>query len=531
MKNYRILALLLALVMVLGLTACGGSGKKESDDPNHFELGDYVLDYKGACIMYDEVGRDSLVMTFDFTNNSKENASCGWVITTEYMQGGVEMESAYVIADIDTYASIAEKYYSDIAPGMTLEVKNAHRLSDMSEVTVEISELWSGNSYTLKIDPSTLERIENDVSSTDWSDWDYDSEEATAAEEPEEAAEEVAEETIQTPSFTDWWEGDWYGWWIVNEGTGAYEGYTGYWWDAFARISVNDDLTGNFEIWDNEGSSDDLVGQINVSFTANGATEHGTMVSESGEFMGGVREPGEWAIDPGDAPKDEMIAFQGVNGDEDGQYTFTVYLRPWGTIWDDVEDVELPYYYYDWYLPYIEAGASMPDKFDENAIPEASGTETGSSETGSAATFSGNMVPFAVDGKTTGDTPFTLEFSLPEGLWDMETYKFPYNFKIHNCPDGDDVPWDTPFIWIYFYDNETQMNTDVPNYENLSETDGRTIGGIAMQGRKYDRYGYEQMQEYYGVLPNGIGVSIRLVKVPDSLLPECYAILDTISIS
>ena len=160
MKNYRILAFLLALTMLLCLTACGK--EKKSDDPNHFELGDYALDYKGACIMYDENGADALIMTFDFTNNSKENASCGWVISTKYMQNGVEMESAYVVEDLSTYSSIAEKYYGDVAPGVTLEVKNAHRLNDMGEVTVTISELWSQKSYTITVDPSTLERIENE---------------------------------------------------------------------------------------------------------------------------------------------------------------------------------------------------------------------------------------------------------------------------------------------------------------------------------------------------------------------------------
>lgn len=520
MKKNRILCLLLAAVMLLSLCACGGKNK-ESDDPNHFELGDYVLDYKGACIMYDEVGRDSLVMTFDFTNNSKENASCGWVITTKYMQGGVEMESAYVIEDINTYSSIAEKYYSDIAPGVTLEVRNARRLNDMSEVTVEISELWSRKSYTLTVDPSSLERIENEYSSTDWSDWDYDSEEEPVEEEPVEE-EPIEEEPVA--SFTDWWEGDWYGWWIVDEGTGDYEGYTGYWWDAFARISVNDDLTGTVEIWDEEGSYDDLIGELEVSFTAEGGTEHGMMVSESGQFMGAVREPGEWVIDPADASHDEMIVLEGINVGDNGQYSFSVYLRPWGTRWEDVDAADRPYYYSDWYLRFVEAGAAMPDKFDENAVPEA-----GSGETASTAAFSGNMVPFTVDGKSNSDVPFTVTFSLPEGLWDMETKKSAYNFKIYNCPDGDDVPWDTPFIWVMYYDNEEKLNADVPNFENLSETEGRTIGGVEMQGRKYDRFGYEQMQEYYGVLPNGLGVSIRLVKAPDSLLPECYAILDSIS--
>lgn len=210
-----------------------------------------------------------------------------------------------------------------------------------------------------------------------------------------------------------------------------------------------------------------------------------------------------------------------------------------------MSEESLPYTYNSWYLPLLNSGAAMPDAIGQGVSEGSSASNTPSVTEAPApapteaptsaptevpaAAPSGKMVPFSIDGKTINDATFTLNFSLPEGVWDMETYKFPYNFKIHNCPDGDDVPWDTPFIWILYYDSESIMNTDVPNYENVSETEGRTIGGVAMQGRKFDRYGYTQMQEYYGVLPSGLAVAIRFVKVPDSLLPECYAILDTIS--
>lgn len=521
MKNHRILALLLALTMLLGLCACGKDEK--SDDPNHFVLGDYTLDYKGSCIMYDEAGRDSLVMTFDFTNNSKEIASCGWVISTKYMQGGVEMDSAYVIADIDTYASVAEKFYTDIEPGVTLEVKNAHLLSDMSQVNVTISELWSGKSYTLTVDPSTLERIENDVSSTDWSDWDYDS---------EQTEEEPAKEEPEAASFTDWWEGDWYGWWGIRSGSGTYEDYDGYWWDACAVLSLGapaEDSAYNatLTVWDEDGSrTEGLIGEIEVTLSPYGVGEHGTMYSESGSFMDHVLEHADWIIDPALENVDDLITIDGEYSGEEGSYSYMVVLRPWGTMWDDVEESSLPYYYNDWYLPLIINGASMPDSLSETGGEAPSEEEPESTDAPSAAA-TGNQVPFSIDGTTMDGLSFTFDFSLPEGLWDMETYKFPYDFKIHNCPDGDDVPWDTPFIWVRFFDNETKLNFDAPNYENLSETEGYTIGGVAMQGRKYDRYGYEQMQEYYGILPSGIGVSVRLVKVPDSLVPECQAILDT----
>ena len=53
--------------------------------------------------------------------------------------------------------------------------------------------------------------------------------------------------------------------------------------------------------------------------------------------------------------------FTGTVQDGEDSYDYTIVLRPWGKIWDDVEEDLLPYYYDDWYLPLIEAGAEMPD--------------------------------------------------------------------------------------------------------------------------------------------------------------------------
>lgn len=348
MKSYRILALLLALVMVLGLTACGKD--KGSDDPNHYELGDYVLDYKGACIMYDEYGRDALIMTFDFTNNSKESTSAGWAITSKCMQNGVQVETAYVLADADTYESITKGHWLDVASGVTHEVKNAFQLGDMSEVSVELSELWSGKSYTITVDPSSLERIENETSGND-DDWDlswvYDDEDEEANDSDNEETEEpVVEESVA--SFTDWWEGDWYGWWIIEEADGDYADYEGYWWGAFGKIEVYDDMTGTIDIWDEDGNTENLIGASVVSFTANGNTEHGMMIAESGSFMGATFEPAEWVVEPAEAPYDEMIRIQGTNVGDNGSYHYSILLRPWGMLWDDVDEDDRPYYYNEW---------------------------------------------------------------------------------------------------------------------------------------------------------------------------------------
>ena len=72
MKRTRLFCVLLAAAMLLGLAACGKDDPKES---NSLQIGDYALLYKGASIMEDSDGNDALVLTLDFTNNSKDSGS------------------------------------------------------------------------------------------------------------------------------------------------------------------------------------------------------------------------------------------------------------------------------------------------------------------------------------------------------------------------------------------------------------------------------------------------------------------------
>ena len=102
----KLLCLLLAALMLLGsLTACG---KEKEKDSNLISLGDYELLYKGACIMEDSDGNDAIVLTLDFTNNGKDNASYLWSVNETVMQNGVELEAATVFADYDTFATVIE---------------------------------------------------------------------------------------------------------------------------------------------------------------------------------------------------------------------------------------------------------------------------------------------------------------------------------------------------------------------------------------------------------------------------------------
>ena len=120
----KLLYLLLAALMLLSLTACGKnkeSTDKEPADSNLLKLGDYELLYKGACIMEDSDGNDAIVLTLDFTNNGKENASYLWSVDETVMQNGVELEAATVFTDYDTFETVIEGQFADVAPGATLD--------------------------------------------------------------------------------------------------------------------------------------------------------------------------------------------------------------------------------------------------------------------------------------------------------------------------------------------------------------------------------------------------------------------------
>ncbi len=516
----RMLSALLAAVLLLSLCACGGG--KDSGSDNRYDFGDYEVVYKGACIMTDVDGDDALVLTFDFTNNSDSAASYGWTVFETAVQEGTELEYTTVFSDLETFSCVGEDSFTDIEPGTTVEAGTTYKLNGMGKVKMTISDLLDHYTYTITVDPSELDYVE--AKSGDGEDGPADSQGSSGP---------AADDTLPEP-FLGWWNGDWYGWWTIKSGTGDYADYGGYWWDACAQVTVgrpaeDDSYHATMTIWDEDGSrTDNFIGQIDATISPYGVGDHGTLFSEGGYFLDDELAHADWIVDPALTEFENLLSIDGEYEGEEGSCSYLIVLRPWGVIWDDVTEESLPYAYDDWYLPWVNSGASMPDALSES-FSGGSGEPGAPADTGEGAGSGGKLIPFTLEGETFNSLPFTLSFSLPEGEWDPEDRLFMYNLKIYNWPDGNDAPWGTPFIWFEFYDNEEPLNRHVDEYENLTETEERTIGGIAMKGRIYDYIGYEQMQEYYGVLPSGIGVSIRFVKVPASLLPQCHAILDTIT--
>ena len=347
-KTKTLCLLLAALMLLSSLTACG---KDKEKDSNLIQLGDYELLYKGACIMEDSDGNDAIVLSLDFTNNSKENASYLWSVDETIMQNGTELEVATVYTDYDTFTTVIENQFEEVAPGATLEVQTAFVLNNASgEIEATFEELLGSKSGTITIDPSTLTR-ETGVN---------------AGTEP------TLPSATADDALLEWWNGEWYGWWKMTDCSGSYESMEGQWWDICGVIEIDADRTGTVTLWDEDYTKDDAMVSAAVSLSDTGTGEHGTLTSEGGWFTDVALAHADWIVDPGLQELADIICIDGRYENGDDTYRYEIYLRPWGLYWDDVEEENRPYLYADWYLPLIDAGKSMPDSIGADA-PAGSG--------------------------------------------------------------------------------------------------------------------------------------------------------------
>lgn len=152
--------------------------------------------------------------------------------------------------------------------------------------------------------------------------------------------------------------GDWYGWWGICE---VYEGdaeLVGNWWDACATLQDNGDGTVSFILWDEDTSYTNPLGEVTLELIAG---DNGVVgfISTGGAFLDDPVEYGEWIFYSNDTEYTDTLGFFGEYQEEGLYIEFYFFLRPWGILWDDIASIDpddMPYYYYDWYLPKLEEG-------------------------------------------------------------------------------------------------------------------------------------------------------------------------------
>ena len=208
------------------------------------------------------------------------------------------------------------------------------------------------------------------------------------AASPTEPAASEEPSVEQTDSF---WDGDWYGWWCIQDGTGEYEKFNGIAWDLYAQIEDYGDGTGYLTMWDTETSKAyPLVrGYINLD---TGSGDIPAMTTElctffdSGEWLPNVVKVASvdfdnWYVDPASSTVshfENMIEIESYYEDPsntDNYFAYYMYLRPWGTDWADVQSGDtsgciysdmMPVLYADWYQPLMALGVeALPDCIED----------------------------------------------------------------------------------------------------------------------------------------------------------------------
>ncbi len=160
--------------------------------------------------------------------------------------------------------------------------------------------------------------------------------------------------------------GGWYGWWAIFEPTGDVGSLEdGDWFDCCADIERYDEEIVTMTIWDELSSRSEPIAILDLYID-----EDGTAYSlGTSSFMDDALDNGELIFSLNDATYDDMLYIEGQYESDTASFKYMFILRPWGCLWDDIEadsPEDLPYGYYDWYLPLLESGSDVPDVIDVN---------------------------------------------------------------------------------------------------------------------------------------------------------------------
>ena len=142
----KVLFVLLAIVLLLGATACVETGTVSQGDgaagtvaQSNTTLGDFNIDIKSCRLAEDYEGKAVVIINYGFTNNGDDAAAFYTSVTAEVFQGGIGLNTCYFVDDSAKYDSGNQS--KEIKPGATLDVEVAYELNDTTtDIEVEVSE-------------------------------------------------------------------------------------------------------------------------------------------------------------------------------------------------------------------------------------------------------------------------------------------------------------------------------------------------------------------------------------------------------
>lgn len=177
-------------------------------------------------------------------------------------------------------------------------------------------------------------------------------------------AEEIANATPAPtpeplPYDAHWWNGTWYGWFVVSQGTGKFQAFVGERFDRIAEISTENGV-GTMSLRGHE--DEEALFTLAVELKA-GKTAVGSLTSAEGSSIWREKPYDTWSVEPTDSTVkqfDHMIEITASHTDNDSDtLTYHYFLRPWGMSWEDVRAAApiegtlyrnmMPAHYDEWY--------------------------------------------------------------------------------------------------------------------------------------------------------------------------------------
>ncbi len=568
--------IILALIMLVSFTACGGKSSK-SDDPNvgmwnavSASMMDMTMDIsevfdEGASLELKENGKYELILDGEKAYGKWWYEDGGLVLSIEGVDfpGNVDNDILILTNMMDMGLDLIFEKEGGYA-GVILPTTSKHAGYYVLDRVTEDGETITGDElrkigfdyYVLLSEDGTAICQTDDLATGTWENGVMDLRNDggdTASVDYKIKGDELTidwgglvliyvrtsgtppEKTVNTETLSElqqWWDGDWYGYWEPHSVTDDYIQLDDGRWDIYARIEMNSDDTGVLYLW--EDGEDFATVDITVSVYG-GAGDMGAAVSESGHYWAGDEiSHADWIIDPSLYGYENYMVIDGRYEDEfDEGFNYVVYLRPWGLLWDDIPEDERPPWYDDWYLatytePMIESILNS-DGFIHTELVDTLVTEKPVSPAPAVEAATETPAPSAPAGGSPIEAQFEMagvmiSATLPGQGWCPQDTPFGYNlYQVKSC---DDVYSNSPRISINIKPDLKDFDLHLEDFENLQTLQNRTIGGIDMTGRTYENIGMNWI-EYLGMLNGAHAVSVKTSNI-DISSEEVSAVLDSI---
>ena len=328
------------------------------------------------------------------------------------------------------------------------------------------------------------------------------------------------------------WNGAWYGSFQVVEQKNFDYLSDGAVYDALMVINLDTDNKGTFDLYVfNDYDAPAAAGECEATETSLTATS----VEMLGQDLDSVYN---WMLLPRQDYTDQYC--MGDTFEQDEYYMeFMVFMKPWGASWDKeiADGYNLLPPAMDNYNDLIAEGEMPPvgEAPIGYAGAEAQGgtaeapventTETPAQSAAPAEGFDSGTITETVSDYSK-DASIDVSVTLPESGWKLSHELT--TMYLYNVDDPEHLFSGDPRIQFDIYPSSDKLNYYEKNYENLKDEGTRTIGGVELKARSYKNVGM-QWTEYYGEVPGGGWLSIKISKVDIGTGSEGDAVLNSIS--